>query len=78
MEAGRAHAGGSRSPQDDGTERTLDDKSGDIPIRADERVVIETPGAGGLGPPAKRGAADLEADRRNGKFSAEYLARHYP
>ena len=32
----------------------------------------------GLGPPAKRGAADLEADRRSGKFSAEYLARHYP
>ena len=63
---------------DDGTERTLGDKSGDIPIRADERVVIETPGAGGLGPPAKRGAADLEADRRSGKFSAEYLARHYP
>ena len=63
---------------DDGGERTLGDKSGDIPIRADERVVIETPGAGGLGPPAERGAADLETDRRSGKFSAAYLARHYP
>ena len=63
---------------DDGGERTLGDKSGDIPIRADERVVIETPGAGGLGPPAERGAADLETDRRSGKFSAGYLARHYP
>ena len=63
---------------DDGAERTLGDKSGDIPIRADERVVIETPGAGGLGPPAKRGPDDLEADRRSGKFSAGYLARHYP
>lgn len=64
--------------RDDGAERTLGDKSGDIPIRADERVVIETPGAGGLGPPAKRGSDDLEADRRSGKFSAGYLARHYP
>ena len=63
---------------DDGAERTLGDKSGDIPIRADERVVIETPGAGGLGSPAKRGPDDLEADRRSGKFSAKYLARHYP
>ena len=63
---------------DNGEERTLGDKSGDIPIRADERVVIETPGAGGLGPPAERGADELDEDARSGKFSAEYLARHYP
>ena len=63
---------------DNGAERTLGDKSGDIPIRADERVVIETPGAGGLGPPAERNATELDEDRRSGKFSAEYLARHYP
>ena len=63
---------------DNGAERTLGDKSGDIPIRADERVVIETPGAGGLGSPAERGAAELDEDRRSGKFSSEYLARHYP
>ena len=63
---------------DNGAERTLGDKSGDIPIRADERVVIETPGAGGLGAPAERGEAELDEDRRSGKFSAEYLARHYP
>ena len=63
---------------DNGAERTLGDKSGDIPIRADERVVIETPGAGGLGPPAERNATELDEDRRSGKFSDEYLARHYP
>ena len=63
---------------DNGEERTLGDKSGDIPIRADERVVIETPGAGGLGPPAERGPDELDEDGRSGKFSAEYLARHYP
>ena len=63
---------------DNGAERTLGDKSGDIPIRADERVVIETPGAGGLGAPAERAPDEIETDRLSGKFSAEYLARHYP
>ena len=62
---------------DNGTERTLGDKSGDIPIRADERVVIETPGAGGLGPPAERAPDEVDTDRRSGKFSPGYLARHY-
>ena len=30
------------------------------------------------GPPAERGADELDEDARSGKFSAEYLARHYP
>jgi len=63
---------------DNGGERTLGDKSGDIPIRSDERVVIETPGAGGLGPPAERDPRDRETDLRSGKFSPGYLARNYP
>ena len=63
---------------DNGAERTLGDKSGDIPIRADERVVIETPGAGGLGSPAERTPDELATDRRSGKFTTDYLARHYP
>jgi N-methylhydantoinase B len=40
-------------------------------------VVIETPGAGGYGPPDERHADLITADARGGLFSAEYLARHY-
>ena len=56
---------------DNGAERTLGDKSGDIPIRSDERVVIETPGAGGArasgeagGGRPGRGSTEREVQRR--------------
>ena len=50
-------------------------------LRASSRYQIthlETPGAGGLGAPAERAPDEIETDRLSGKFSAEYLARHYP
>ena len=40
-------------------------------------MIINTPGAGGYGDPAGRDAASIEADRRSGKFSEDYMARHY-
>ncbi|MDJ1009239.1 MAG: hydantoinase B/oxoprolinase family protein [Paracoccaceae bacterium] len=41
-------------------------------------IVIETPGAGGYGPPAERDAESRAADARSGKLSSAYRARHYP
>ena len=39
--------------------------------------MVETPGAGGYGPPAERSAEALAEDRASGKFSEEFLRRHY-
>jgi N-methylhydantoinase B len=57
--------------------RVLDSKPSAVTVRAGESVVVETPGAGGYGPPAERDAEALAADRQSGKFSDTYLARHY-
>ena len=44
---------------------------------SDDCVVIETPGAGGFGPPSERRPEDIANDRLTGKFSDEYLKHHY-
>ena len=56
----------------------LPPKTGRRMLSPDQAVIIETPGAGGYGPPAERAPSDIERDRASGKFSAAYLARHYP
>ena len=56
---------------------TLPDKPNHVPLGPDDAVIIETPGAGGYGPPSEREAEAVAADYRSGKFTAEYLARHY-
>ena len=58
-------------------ERTLDIKPSGIAVKAGERIVVETPGAGGYGPPARRDAAALEEDRRSGKFGGTWLRERY-
>jgi N-methylhydantoinase B len=58
-------------------DETLPDKPNNIPLGPDDAVVIETPGAGGYGPPSERDGDALAADFRSGKFSAAYLAVHY-
>ena len=60
-----------------GKERTLDIKPSGIAVKAGERIVVETPGAGGYGPPEKRDAAALDEDRRSGKFGAAWLKAKY-
>ena len=58
--------------------RKLADKSGDLTVSREQRVMIETPGAGGFGPPSKR-APDLKAiDEESGKFTPGYLAQYDP
>jgi N-methylhydantoinase B len=60
-----------------GNETMLDTKPSAVPVSPGEVVVVETPGAGGYGPPAERAAEAIAADATGGKFSPDYLARHY-
>ncbi len=60
----------------DGTTRRLANKVR-MPLREGQCVTVETPGAGGYGPPAERPAEALAEDTRTGKFSAAFLARAY-
>ena len=76
---GRPGASGRFLLHTDGQEvQRLADKPGEIPLSPDQAVVVETPGAGGYGPPAERDPAQLETDRISGIFSDAYLAEHYP
>jgi N-methylhydantoinase B len=60
-----------------GDEERLGNKPADVAVRPDQTIVMETPGAGGYGPPAARDPERLAEDRRSGKFSPAYLAAHY-
>ncbi len=57
--------------------RDMPTKFGDAVLRAGERAVVETPGSGGYGPPAERSPEKLAEDWESGKFSADYMRRHY-
>ena len=61
----------------DGTEQKLEIKPSGITLTPAEKVLVETPGAGGYGPPQERPEALLNEDRDSGKFSASYLNEHY-
>lgn len=61
----------------DGAERDMPTKPGLTPIRPQEAIVVETAGAGGYGPPGARSHPARSEDAASGKFSAEYLSRHY-
>jgi len=61
----------------DGAEQAVDDKPNRVMVTPQQAIVIETPGAGGYGPPAERDAAALAEDRRSGKFTESYLREIY-
>ena len=61
-----------------GQETILEVKPSGISIGPDERIRVETPGAGGYGPPQQRPAELRREDHVSGKFSEDYLARYYP
>lgn len=48
-----------------------------VRLEPDAVAVLETAGAGGYGPPAERLAAAIQEDLASGKFSEEYVKRHY-
>src|SRR5262249_12864117 len=45
--------------------------------REDETIVIESPGAGGYGPPSERPSEAIMADEASGKFSRQYIDQWY-
>ncbi|OED39333.1 methylhydantoinase [Chromatiales bacterium (ex Bugula neritina AB1)] len=58
-------------------ERRLDDKPGEVAITPEDRIIVETPGAGGYGPPGQRDPDLVERDQHSGKFTEEYIRKHY-
>ena len=58
-------------------EQRLDDKPGEVMVSTDARIVIETPGAGGYGPPAERSPEAVATDLGSGKYSSAFIERHY-
>jgi N-methylhydantoinase B len=74
---GPGGAGRFQLRRDDGGVEPVADKTSGVAFGPDCAIVIETPGAGGYGPPAERDAAALAEDARSGKFSQGFMARHY-
>ena len=60
-----------------GAENVLEVKPSGVTVTPEEVIVVETPGAGGYGEPAKRAPEAVAEDRDSGKFGGEYLDRHY-
>lgn len=63
--------------QSAGDDAVLSSKPLEVHVAAGQAVIVETPGAGGYGEPSERSAEDLRRDHREGKFSEDFLARHY-
>jgi N-methylhydantoinase B len=61
----------------DGTRSELSPKTGRLELRPDQLLIVETPGAGGYGPPSERDGSAIEKDGRSGKFTAGYLQLRY-
>ncbi len=74
---GEAGGSGQFRIRDGEGERRLDDKPGEVQIGPENRIVIETPGAGGYGAPGERAASAVDEDRSSGKFSHSFIKRHY-
>jgi N-methylhydantoinase B len=74
-EPGRA--GRFRLHREDGTDTALPGKLSGMKLSPEDSVSVETPGAGGYGPPQRREAALVAADLAWGKCSAASTARHH-
>jgi N-methylhydantoinase B len=61
----------------DGKLTALPTKPAGVMVREGQTIVVESPGAGGYGPPRERSRAAIEMDRLNGKFSETYTDQHY-
>jgi N-methylhydantoinase B len=61
----------------DGNMKKLEIKPSGITLKAGEKILVETPGAGGYGAPGERSDAEITDDLESGKFSVAYVKRHY-
>ena len=55
----------------------LPHKPPDMPLKTNQALVVNTPGAGGYGDPAKRPKELIDVDKLSGKFSDEFLKEFY-
>ncbi len=60
-----------------GAEVPLPTKPANLEVKSDEAIMVETPGAGGYGPPSGRDRAAIENDLVSGKFSGDFIKEHY-
>ncbi len=60
-----------------GTETTLDAKPAPVLVKEGEVIVVQSPGAGGYGDPNERNRKQLARDLQSGKYSGEFIERHY-
>lgn len=58
-------------------ERRLADKPNEVEVKQGTRIAVETPGAGGYGAPSERTPEAVDRDRDSGKYSAEFIKKHY-
>jgi N-methylhydantoinase B len=61
----------------DGKKTPLPTKPLAVLVHDNEAIVVESPGAGGYGPPAERSAEALSVDQVSGKFSKDFIDRFY-
>ncbi len=60
-----------------GNEESLENKPAGITLRATDKIVVETPGAGGYGEASKRDREAIAADQASEKFSSAFVRTHY-
>ena len=61
----------------DGQTQILGSKISNIPLQVGDQVLVETPGAGGYGPPQQRGRQQIEDDLRDGAISPGFARQHF-
>ncbi len=74
---GEAGASGRFLIRDEDGERRLDDKPNEVEVQLGAHIAVATPGAGGYGNPAERDAEAIARELNSGKYSDEFVARHY-
>lgn len=74
---GQPGASGQFLLRDAAGSRRLDDKPNEVPCPQGTEITVETPGAGGYGNPGEREAELVVLDRDSGKYSAEFMNKHY-
>ena len=74
---GKGSAGRFLRMNPEGREEMLEGKPSGVTVKPNERIIVETPGAGGYGSPSERTPERLADDRESRKFSAEYMRRNY-
>lgn len=61
----------------DGVVTPLSTKPMNVSVKAGDKVTVESPGAGGYGPPQQREKQRVQEDLDSGKFSQAFIEEHY-